>query len=177
MPATVAASWVPTFGPHLMAGSIDATSLKVLTEPSFPLPEECFRFRSRSEMLALANTSSQLSDNIGEITAVKSSVSDPPGDKNHSDGDAQTQPSHVCTATIHMRLGDNVKKGDDIPVDNTVPAEVETGGSSQQAAPDATAVPNGKEPQEPSAKAARFMIWQQSYFISKNAFASMLVFF
>ncbi|CDY13355.1 BnaC06g14020D [Brassica napus] len=55
-------------------------------------------------MLALANTSSQLSDNIGEITAVKSSVSDPPGDKNHSDGDAQTQPSHVCTATIHMRL-------------------------------------------------------------------------
>ncbi|CAN6929718.1 unnamed protein product [Brassica oleracea] len=73
--------------------------------------------------------------------------------------------------------GDNVKKGDDIPVDNTVPAEVETGGSSQQAAPDATAVPNGKEPQEPSAKAARFMIWQQSYFISKNAFASMLVFF
>ena len=73
--------------------------------------------------------------------------------------------------------GDNVKKGDDIPVDNTVPAEVETGGSSQQAAPDATAVPNGKGPQEPSAKAARFMIWQQSYFISKNAFASMLVFF
>ena len=56
--------------------------------------------------------------------------------------------------------GDNVKKGDDIPVDNTVPAEVETGGSSQQAAPDATAVPNGKEPQEPSAKAARLMIWQ-----------------
>lgn len=56
--------------------------------------------------------------------------------------------------------GDNVKKGDDIPVDNTVPAEVETGGSSPQAAPDATAVPNGKEPQEPSAKAARLMIWQ-----------------
>ncbi|KAJ4865798.1 Uncharacterized protein Rs2_52686 [Raphanus sativus] len=60
MPATVAASRarVPTFGPHLTAGSMYS-------------------------MLALANTSSQLPDIIGEITAVKSSVSDPPEDKNH----------------------------------------------------------------------------------------------
>ncbi|XP_048609265.1 uncharacterized protein LOC125585012 isoform X2 [Brassica napus] len=34
-------------------------------------------------MFALANTSSQLPDIIGEITAVKSSASDPPADKNH----------------------------------------------------------------------------------------------
>ncbi|KAG2251922.1 hypothetical protein Bca52824_082058 [Brassica carinata] len=131
-------------------------------------------------MLALANTSSQLSDNIGEITAVKSSVSDPPGDKNHSKATHRLS-LHMFALRQYIcgwcSPGDNVKKGDDIPVDNTVPAEVETGGSSQQAAPDATAVPNGKGPQEPSAKAARFMIWQQSYFISKNAFASMLVFF
>ncbi|KAG2286787.1 hypothetical protein Bca52824_046391 [Brassica carinata] len=124
----------------------DATSLKVLTEPSSPLPEECFRFRSRSEMLALANTSSQLSDIIGEITAVRSFVSDPPGDKNHSTATHRLS-LHMCALRQYIcdwcSPGDNVKKGDDIPVDNTVPAEVETGGSSQQAAPDATAVPNG----------------------------------
>ncbi|KAH0885668.1 hypothetical protein HID58_061764 [Brassica napus] len=149
MPATVAASWVPTFGSHLMVGSIDATSLKVLTEPSSPLPEECFRFRSRNI--------------IGEITTVKISVSDPPGDKNHSTATHRLS-LHMCALRQYIcgwcSPGDNVKKGDDIPVDNTVPAEVETGGSSPQAAPDATAVPNGKEPQEPSAKAARLMIWQ-----------------
>lgn len=158
----------------------DATSLKVLTEPSSPLPEECFRFRSRSEMLALANTSSQLSDIIGEITAVRSFVSDPPGDKNHSTATHRLS-LHMCALRQYIcdwcSPGDNVKKGDDIPVDNTVPAEVETGGSSQQAAPDATAVPNGKEPQEPSAKAARLMIWQQSYFISKKCFCINVGFF
>ncbi|CAG7869524.1 unnamed protein product [Brassica rapa] len=158
----------------------DATSLKVLTEPSSLLPEECFCFRSRSEMLALANTSSQLSDIIGEITAVKSSVSDPPGDKNHLTATHRLS-LHMCALRQYIcgwySPGDNVKKGDDIPVDNTVPAEVKTGGSSQQAAPDATAVPNGKEPQEPSAKAARLMIWQQSYFISKKCFCINVGFF
>nr|VDC66241.1 unnamed protein product [Brassica rapa] len=161
-------------------------------------------------MLALANTSSQLSDIIGEITAVKSSVSDPPGDKNHLTATHRlslhmcalrqyicgwyspvcntlyyidyVSPSHrYLTEFINFPAsidnGDNVKKGDDIPVDNTVPAEVKTGGSSQQAAPDATAVPNGKEPQEPSAKAARLMIWQQSYFISKKCFCINVGFF
>ncbi|XP_009106964.1 uncharacterized protein LOC103832656 [Brassica rapa] len=97
MPATVAASRVPTFGPHLTAGSMysttgfdvarcnpnfrlsdsslfvrfsDVTSLNVLTEPTSPLHEECFRIRIQSEMLALAHTISQLLDIIGEITAV-----------------------------------------------------------------------------------------------------------
>ncbi|KAL0773610.1 hypothetical protein Bca101_038761 [Brassica carinata] len=100
---------------------------------------------------------------IGEITTVKISVSDPPGDKNHSTATHRLS-LHMCALRQYIcgwcSPGDNVKKGDDIPVDNTVPAEVETGGSSPQAAPDATAVPNGKEPQEPSAKAARLMIWQ-----------------
>uniref|UniRef100_M4FAJ1 Uncharacterized protein n=1 Tax=Brassica campestris TaxID=3711 RepID=M4FAJ1_BRACM len=50
---------------------------------SSPHPEECFPFRSQSKMLALANASSQLPDIIGEITVVKSSVSDLPADKNH----------------------------------------------------------------------------------------------
>ncbi|CDY29306.1 BnaC01g19580D [Brassica napus] len=48
-----------------------ATTLAELTEPSSPIPKECFRFRNHSEMLGLANTNTQLPDIIGEITAVK----------------------------------------------------------------------------------------------------------
>ncbi|CAF2072283.1 unnamed protein product, partial [Brassica napus] len=37
-----------------------ATTLAELTEPSSPIPKECFRFRNHSEMLGLANTNTQL---------------------------------------------------------------------------------------------------------------------
>ncbi|KAF8049881.1 hypothetical protein N665_2102s0004 [Sinapis alba] len=110
MAASVAASRVPTYGQQLTAGSMysvagfdvarcnpnfrlsdssllirfnDTTSLSVLTEPSSPLPDECFRFRSDSEFFGLANSNTQLPDLVGEITAVKSTVSDTPGEKNH----------------------------------------------------------------------------------------------
>ncbi|KAL0734776.1 hypothetical protein Bca4012_010986 [Brassica carinata] len=61
---------------------------------------------------------------------------------------------------VHCSLfswGDNVNKRDDIPVDRMVLAKVETGGSSQQAAPDAVAAPNGEEPPKLSVRAASKM--------------------
>ncbi|KAH0885113.1 hypothetical protein HID58_061209 [Brassica napus] len=60
----------------------DSTSFKKVTEPAVPIPLESFRFRNYSEMLGLANSNNQLPDLIGEITAVKSTVTDPPQDKN-----------------------------------------------------------------------------------------------
>ncbi|KAG2280191.1 hypothetical protein Bca52824_051411 [Brassica carinata] len=81
----------------------DSTSFKKVTEPAVPIPLESFRFRNYSEMLGLANSNNQLPGNaplitssityiyidsllltdlIGEITAVKSTVTDPPRDKN-----------------------------------------------------------------------------------------------
>ncbi|CDY43331.1 BnaC03g59030D [Brassica napus] len=53
---------------------------------------------------------------------------------------------------------DNVNKREDIPVDRTVLAKVETGVGSQQAAPDAVSGPDGGEPQRPSARAASKMV-------------------
>ncbi|CAN6816988.1 unnamed protein product, partial [Brassica oleracea] len=58
----------------------------------------------------------------------------------------------------HTTLVDNVNKREDIPVDRTVLAKVETGGGSQQAAPDAVSGPDGGEPQRPSARAASKMV-------------------
>ncbi|CAN7042365.1 unnamed protein product [Brassica rapa subsp. trilocularis] len=60
----------------------DSTSFMKVTEPAEPIPLESFRFRNHSEMLGLANSNNQLPDLIGEITGVKSTVSDPPQDKN-----------------------------------------------------------------------------------------------
>lgn len=81
----------------------DSTSFMKVTEPAEPIPLESFRFRNHSEMLGLANSNNQLPGNapftisytsvigylivsftdlIGEITGVKSTVSDPPQDKN-----------------------------------------------------------------------------------------------
>ncbi|KAF3592798.1 hypothetical protein DY000_02024264 [Brassica cretica] len=115
MPATVNASRAPTFQPHLTAGAMysiagfdvarcnpnfrlsgssllvqfsDAISFNEFTEPISPIPEECFRFRSQGELFGLANTNTQLPDIIGEITTVKSTVSDSPEEKNR-DGDYQ----------------------------------------------------------------------------------------
>ncbi|WZZ78115.1 hypothetical protein YC2023_098687 [Brassica napus] len=60
----------------------DTTSFVEVTKPAVPIPLESFRFRNHSEMLGLSNTNNQLSDLIGEITAVKSTVTDPLQDKN-----------------------------------------------------------------------------------------------
>ncbi|KAG2245639.1 hypothetical protein Bca52824_085267 [Brassica carinata] len=51
-------------------------------------------------------------------------------------------------------IGGNDDDGGDKPDDNTDLAKVETGGSSQQTAPDAGTVPNGKKPKTPLAEAA-----------------------
>ncbi|CAN6860940.1 unnamed protein product [Brassica oleracea] len=60
----------------------ETTSFQVLTEPVSPLPEEAFRFRNQQELIGLANTNTQLPDIIGEILSVKSTVCDPPEEKN-----------------------------------------------------------------------------------------------
>ncbi|XP_018459961.1 uncharacterized protein LOC108830889 isoform X3 [Raphanus sativus] len=61
----------------------DTTKFEELIEPVSPLPLECFRFRNQTELVGLANTNTQLPDIIGEITLVKSTVCDTPGEKNH----------------------------------------------------------------------------------------------
>ncbi|KAH0916377.1 hypothetical protein HID58_030823, partial [Brassica napus] len=64
MPATVKVNRLETHRPNLKTGV------------------ESFRFRCHSELLGLANTNTQLPDIVGEITAVKSTVTDPPQNNN-----------------------------------------------------------------------------------------------
>nr|VDD18292.1 unnamed protein product [Brassica rapa] len=59
----------------------DSTSFKEVTDPDVPIPTKSFRFINHSEMLGHTNTNNQLPDLIGEITAVKSTFTDPPQDK------------------------------------------------------------------------------------------------
>ncbi|KAF3578141.1 hypothetical protein DY000_02030184 [Brassica cretica] len=66
----------------LMIRFNDSTDFDVLVNPVSPLPEEGFRFRNQTELVGLANTNSHLPDVIGEITTVKSTVCEPPEDKN-----------------------------------------------------------------------------------------------
>nr|VDD42959.1 unnamed protein product [Brassica oleracea] len=66
----------------LMIRFNESTSFQKLTEPVSPLPEEAFRFHNQSELIGLANTNTQLPDIIGEILSVKSTVCDPPEEKN-----------------------------------------------------------------------------------------------
>ncbi|CAN7013013.1 unnamed protein product [Brassica rapa subsp. trilocularis] len=66
----------------LMIRFSETTSFQLLTEPDSPLPEEAFRFRNQQELIGLANTNTQLPDIIGEILSVKSTVCDPPEEKN-----------------------------------------------------------------------------------------------
>ncbi|KAJ4901849.1 Rep_fac-A_C domain-containing protein [Raphanus sativus] len=96
VPASVNVNCLAPHQPNFKAGS-------EVTEPTVPIPLESFRFRNHSEMLGLANSNNQLpgnaslttsSDNgigylivfvidlIGEITAVKTTVTDSPRDKN-----------------------------------------------------------------------------------------------
>ncbi|KAF3575822.1 hypothetical protein DY000_02035269 [Brassica cretica] len=109
MQATINANGLPKFRERLTAGTIyfvsgfdvarcaqnfkladsslmiqfnDSTEFDVLSNPVSPIPAEGFRFRNQTELVGLANTNTQLPDIIGEIVAVKSTVSDPPEDKN-----------------------------------------------------------------------------------------------
>ncbi|KAF3540726.1 hypothetical protein F2Q69_00021338 [Brassica cretica] len=76
----------------LMIRFSESTLFQVLFEPVSPLPEEAFRFRNQQELIGLANTNTQLPENdtgfeldvdiIGEIVSVKSTVCDPPEEKN-----------------------------------------------------------------------------------------------
>ncbi|KAG2282324.1 hypothetical protein Bca52824_053544 [Brassica carinata] len=76
----------------LMIRFSESTLFQVLSEPVSPLPEEAFRFRNQQELIGLANTNTQLPENdtgfeldvdiIGEIVSVKSTVCDPPEEKN-----------------------------------------------------------------------------------------------
>ncbi|KAF3603228.1 hypothetical protein F2Q69_00038001 [Brassica cretica] len=76
----------------LMIQFNESTSFQELTKPVSPLPEEAYRFRNQSELIGLANTNTQLLENntgfeldvdiIGEILSVKSTVCDPPEEKN-----------------------------------------------------------------------------------------------
>ncbi|CAN6862516.1 unnamed protein product [Brassica oleracea] len=59
-----------------------STSFDEIDDPVSAFPEEAFRFRDQSELLGLANTNTQLPDIIGEILSVKSTVTDPPEEKN-----------------------------------------------------------------------------------------------
>ncbi|CAN6893508.1 unnamed protein product [Brassica oleracea] len=105
MAATIDVNRLATHRPNLKAGSVysltgfdvarcnpnyrlsdssllirfsDSTYFKEVTDPAVPSPPESFRFRNHSEMLGLANTNNQLPDLIGDITDVKSTVTDPP---------------------------------------------------------------------------------------------------
>ncbi|KAL0864280.1 hypothetical protein Bca101_043398 [Brassica carinata] len=74
----------------------DSTSFKDVADLAAPIPLESFRFHNHSEMLGLANTNHQLPDLIGEITAVKSTVTNHLQDKNR------------VMATIKMENGTSV---------------------------------------------------------------------
>uniref|UniRef100_A0A0D3AV88 Uncharacterized protein n=1 Tax=Brassica oleracea var. oleracea TaxID=109376 RepID=A0A0D3AV88_BRAOL len=60
----------------------ESTSFDEITEPAIPTGVESFRFRDHSELLGLANTNTLLPDIVGEITAVKSTVTDPSQNNN-----------------------------------------------------------------------------------------------
>ncbi|WZZ28083.1 hypothetical protein YC2023_011484 [Brassica napus] len=66
----------------LMIRFNESTSFDEIDDPVSALPEEAFRFCDQSELLGLANTNTQLPDIIGEILSVKSTVIDPPEEKN-----------------------------------------------------------------------------------------------
>ncbi|XP_009130020.2 uncharacterized protein LOC103854808 isoform X1 [Brassica rapa] len=111
MQATISAHRVPRYQERLTAGAMysmadfdvarcaqnfrlcdsslmirfnESTSFDEIDEPVSALPEEAFRFRDQSELIGLANTSTQLPDIIGEILSVKSTVTDPPEEKNRA---------------------------------------------------------------------------------------------
>ncbi|XP_013631145.1 PREDICTED: uncharacterized protein LOC106336758 [Brassica oleracea var. oleracea] len=66
----------------LMIRFNESTSFDEIDDPVSALPEEAFRSHDQSELLGLANTNTQLPDIIGEILSVKSTVTDPPEEKN-----------------------------------------------------------------------------------------------
>ncbi|CAA7060909.1 unnamed protein product [Microthlaspi erraticum] len=49
----------------------DNTSFEEAPETNFSIPTEMFRFRNHDQLLALANTNSELPDIISEVTSIK----------------------------------------------------------------------------------------------------------
>ncbi|KAJ4907304.1 Rep_fac-A_C domain-containing protein [Raphanus sativus] len=90
MPATVNMNRLATHSPNLNT----STSFDEITEPAIPIGVESFRFRNHSELLGLASTNSRLPDIVGEIAAVKSTITDP------------LQNNNRLTATIKMDKGE-----------------------------------------------------------------------
>ncbi|KAJ4912503.1 OB-fold-like protein [Raphanus sativus] len=54
----------------------DGTSLEKMTESVRPIPMELFRFMPYSRLLKLANTGKQLPDVRGELSAIRSTITD-----------------------------------------------------------------------------------------------------
>ncbi|KAH0899847.1 hypothetical protein HID58_049415 [Brassica napus] len=96
MLATVNVNRLATYMPYLKAGNqnfrisyssllirfSDANSLDEITEPASPTPEECFRLRNHTRCLQDKIFNIDYHTHIVcELTAVKSTVSDPPQDK------------------------------------------------------------------------------------------------
>ncbi|KAF3555327.1 hypothetical protein F2Q69_00012014 [Brassica cretica] len=79
MQATINANRVSKFRERLAAGSMYSVSCFDVARQSGLTG---FRFCNQTELVGLANTNSHLPDVIGEITAVKSTVCEPPEDKN-----------------------------------------------------------------------------------------------
>ncbi|KAL0794247.1 hypothetical protein Bca101_065624 [Brassica carinata] len=73
MPATVNFNRLATYMPNLNAGSTYSLTGFVVTRCN----------QNYCEILCLTNTDTQLPDIIGEITGVKSTITNPPQDKNH----------------------------------------------------------------------------------------------
>ncbi|KAF8102821.1 hypothetical protein N665_0193s0005 [Sinapis alba] len=86
MPATVNVNLLVTHQHNLKAGvvySLTGFEVTRCNQNYRQLDSSLLiRFNDSTEMLGLANSNNQLSDLIGEITAVKSTVTDPPQDKN-----------------------------------------------------------------------------------------------
>ncbi|KAG2330053.1 hypothetical protein Bca52824_001233 [Brassica carinata] len=115
MPATINVNRLATYRPNLRAGLVysltglflanpfsNSNSFKEVTDPAVPIPPESFRFRNHSEMLGLANTNNQLPDLIGEITAVKRTVTEPPQEKNRVIATIKMDNVHLTVLISHV---------------------------------------------------------------------------
>lgn len=74
----------------------DGTSFDKLTESIRPIPTEMFQFRSYNQLLELANRVKQLPDIIGELTAIRSTIT------------ARIPGAQRVMLTLRLKIGDNL---------------------------------------------------------------------